>query len=358
MSASLNTAQQYLDKGLSFYNKGWLDEAINSYRIGHRDAQRKFSAGILPTRSRASGCRRRRRRDRGAAFIDRAATRQPRRLLLARPHAARRGEYPEAIGAYRKAIEQRSGNHPWAYHNLGIALLRRGDFGEAVDAFNSAIEQRHGDFPKAWHNLGVAFARRGDLEQAAGAFRKALEQRHGNYPDTNSSLARVLGREGRPARRGRVYTRGDRAAALAFSASSLRVEPSAFRIRTARRSDNRSSRCSGEPAGLSRSALCTRTRSCSKGRSERRDRVLSHGHRPARAFPVGLSRSGCGARSIGHLDEAVDAYQKGDRAESAVPARALRSGQCVIQPWPRVGSYRRIQRGHCAARRKLPGRAL
>ena len=33
MSGSVNTAQQYLDKGLVFYNKGWLDEAINSYRM-------------------------------------------------------------------------------------------------------------------------------------------------------------------------------------------------------------------------------------------------------------------------------------------------------------------------------------
>ena len=33
MSGSLSTAQQYLDKGLVFYNKGWLDEAINSYRM-------------------------------------------------------------------------------------------------------------------------------------------------------------------------------------------------------------------------------------------------------------------------------------------------------------------------------------
>src|SRR5690242_17965235 len=33
MSSSLNTAQQYLDKGLVFYNKGWLDEAVSSYRM-------------------------------------------------------------------------------------------------------------------------------------------------------------------------------------------------------------------------------------------------------------------------------------------------------------------------------------
>ena len=38
---------------------------------------------------------------------------------------------------------------------------------------NRAIEQRNGEFPKAWHNLGVALARRGDLEQAATALRKA-----------------------------------------------------------------------------------------------------------------------------------------------------------------------------------------
>ena len=33
MSGSVSTAQQYLDKGIVFYNKGWLDEAINSYRL-------------------------------------------------------------------------------------------------------------------------------------------------------------------------------------------------------------------------------------------------------------------------------------------------------------------------------------
>ena len=33
MSGSVNTAQQYLEKGLAFYNRGWLDEAISSYRM-------------------------------------------------------------------------------------------------------------------------------------------------------------------------------------------------------------------------------------------------------------------------------------------------------------------------------------
>ena len=138
---------------------------------------------------------------------------------------ARRGEYPEAIDAYRKAIEQRGGNHPWAYHNLGIALLRRGDFNESVDSFNRAIEQRNGEFPKAWHNLGIAQARRGDLEQAAAAFRRRLTSAMA-IPRHSIRTGRVMERRG-----DFTAQRSDtphRAASLAVPASTLELSRALF----------------------------------------------------------------------------------------------------------------------------------
>src|SRR5882724_12292694 len=93
MSASLGTAQQYLDKGLVFYNKGWLDEAISSYRMAI-----EMREGNFP----------------------RAHYQLARALLDA-------GDIGGAIEAFRTSIQQQSEN-PEAYYSLGLTLSRRGEY--------------------------------------------------------------------------------------------------------------------------------------------------------------------------------------------------------------------------------------
>jgi len=90
MTGSLSTAQQYLDKGLVFYNKGWLDEAINSYRMAIQ-----MRTGNFP----------------------RAYYQLARALLDA-------GDVGGAIEALRSSIEQQPDN-PDAYYSLGLTLARQ-----------------------------------------------------------------------------------------------------------------------------------------------------------------------------------------------------------------------------------------
>src|SRR5207237_1474184 len=106
MSGSLNTAQQYLDKGLVFYNKGWLDEAISSYRMAIQ-----MRDGNFP----------------------RAHYQLARALLDL-------GDIDGAIGAFRASIAQQPDN-PDAYYSLGITLTRRGQYSEAIDDYRQASEQ-------------------------------------------------------------------------------------------------------------------------------------------------------------------------------------------------------------------------
>ena len=112
MSGSLNTAQQYLEKGLVFYNKGWLDEAINSYRVAI-----EMRGGNFP----------------------RAYYQLARALLDA-------GDIDGAIEGFRNSISQQPEN-PDAYYNLGLTLARRGEYAEAIESYRKAIEQRGGNHP-------------------------------------------------------------------------------------------------------------------------------------------------------------------------------------------------------------------
>ncbi len=112
MSGSVSTAQQYLDKGIVFYNKGWLDEAINSYRLAI-----EMRTGNFP----------------------RACYQLARALLDV-------GDVDGAIDSFRNSIEQQPEN-PDAYYNLGLTLARRGEYNEAIAAYHKAIEQRAGNHP-------------------------------------------------------------------------------------------------------------------------------------------------------------------------------------------------------------------
>ena len=105
MSGSLGTAQQYLDKGLAFYNKGWLDEAISSYRMAIDM--------------------------RGGNFA-RASYQLARALLDA-------GDVDGAIEAFQTSITNQPEN-PDAYYSLGLTLARRGEHADAITAYRKAIE--------------------------------------------------------------------------------------------------------------------------------------------------------------------------------------------------------------------------
>ena len=108
---------------------------------------------------------------------------------------ARLGETDGAVGAYRKAIEQRKGRYSRAFNNLGVVLLRVGRWDEAYDALLSALKLEAFRYPEASYNLGRLYAARGQSDLAAREWRRVLAQNPDHTAAANA-LARV-GTEGR-----------------------------------------------------------------------------------------------------------------------------------------------------------------
>ena len=159
MSASLTTAQQYLDKGLVFYNKGWLDEAISSYRMAIQMREGTFSRAHYQLARALLDAG-----DIGGAIeaFRTSIEQQPenRKPTTASPDACSPGEYGELLMLIAKAIEQRGGNHPWACHNLGIALLGAADFDDAITSLTCGrTAQRRFSEGLAQPRIGACSAR-------------------------------------------------------------------------------------------------------------------------------------------------------------------------------------------------------
>jgi tetratricopeptide (TPR) repeat protein len=87
---------------------------------------------------------------------------------------ARLGESDAAIGAYRRAIEQRKGAYSRAYNNVGVVLLREGRWDEAYDAFIAALKLENFRYAEASYNLGRLYAARGQNDLATREWRRAL----------------------------------------------------------------------------------------------------------------------------------------------------------------------------------------
>lgn len=87
---------------------------------------------------------------------------------------ARLGETDGAVGAYRKAIEQRRGRYSKAYNNLGVVQMRAGRWDDARDSFLSALKLESFRYPEASYNLGRLYAARGEHDLAVREWRRAL----------------------------------------------------------------------------------------------------------------------------------------------------------------------------------------
>ncbi|NES65529.1 MAG: tetratricopeptide repeat protein [Okeania sp. SIO2D1] len=86
---------------------------------------------------------------------------------------AKKGEWKEAIAAYRQAID-REQNFADAYHFLGDALVETGDQTEAIKVYQKAVEIN----PELWevyHKLGSLLQEKEELEEAVFAYHKSLE---------------------------------------------------------------------------------------------------------------------------------------------------------------------------------------
>ena len=97
----------------------------------------------------------------------------PDQLLGAAIDAQQHGDYPTAIGDYRKALELRP-NMVEAKVNLGAALVHVGDFDGAIAMYKSAlpllIQNNVSQKNAVLRNLALAYYKKGDFTNAAGQF--------------------------------------------------------------------------------------------------------------------------------------------------------------------------------------------
>ena len=83
------------------------------------------------------------------------------------------GEFEEAIGHYRRALEIEPA-YPDARYNLGVALATAGRMDEAIEQFRIVLRGSP-DHVEACNNLGNALMRRGRVDEAIPFFHRALE---------------------------------------------------------------------------------------------------------------------------------------------------------------------------------------
>ena len=87
---------------------------------------------------------------------------------------ARLGDASGAIGAYRKAIDQRKGRHSRALNNLGVVLMRQGRWDEAQEALLNALRLENFRYAEVSYNLGRLYSSRGEHDLADREWRRAL----------------------------------------------------------------------------------------------------------------------------------------------------------------------------------------
>lgn len=101
----------------------------------------------------------------------------------------KRGEFDEAIGHYRQAIE----NNPFyaeAHLNLGNVLADRGQLAEAIQHYHEALKIKP-TYAGAHYNLAMALADRGDLAGAMQHYEDAVRFDPGNA-NAHNNLGAIL----------------------------------------------------------------------------------------------------------------------------------------------------------------------
>lgn len=103
------------------------------------------------------------------------------------------GEWEEAIGAFRKALEQ-DAYMVDAYKGLGNAMIQLRQDAEAAKAYKQALDIEPLDQGVRF-NLGVALMRSGSVDEAIAEFEKVIEQ-DPTYPLAYRGMRNALERKG------------------------------------------------------------------------------------------------------------------------------------------------------------------
>jgi serine/threonine protein kinase/tetratricopeptide (TPR) repeat protein len=106
-----------------------------------------------------------------------------------------KGQFGDAAGEFRKAVEQRGGDYPTAQYNLGFALQQQGERDGAVEAYTAAMKSKDGNYPDALYQIGVVRYEQGRWAESADAFRRTIEQNGGRDPEAFYRLGVALAQQ-------------------------------------------------------------------------------------------------------------------------------------------------------------------
>jgi tetratricopeptide (TPR) repeat protein len=136
-------AEQYNKEGMSRYESGQYQQAIDAYRSAIR---------LKPDYPDANY-------NLGMAYSS-------------------LGQYKEAIEAYKKALRVKP-DHETAYYNLGHAYSNLKKYDESIKAFRQSIRNKP-DYIDAYYGLGNAYFESGDDEKAVHTFEEAIRLKPDN----------------------------------------------------------------------------------------------------------------------------------------------------------------------------------
>ena len=118
------------------------------------------------------------------------------RLFDVAAELARKGEYPAAIGVWRKAVDLDPADAK-ARFNLGLSLQQAGQLDESISQYRKAVEINPENAP-AYTNLGFALAQTGKQDEAIEQYEKSLSVDPRNAK-AQSNLGAALIEKGRVA---------------------------------------------------------------------------------------------------------------------------------------------------------------
>jgi len=191
VKAQINDANEAMERGHGFFNRGQYELAIFEYRgalnwPGNHQARALFNIGV---------CEYKLGRPREAVAEYRAAIklREGRfplasyALGLALQDLRR---YQEAREAFIQAVKSSGGKHAEALFELALECQRDGDDRAAFDHYRQAIAQSEDRIPACHNNLGVILAKAGMVEEATREFETAVKNSRGKFVEANQNLKR------------------------------------------------------------------------------------------------------------------------------------------------------------------------
>ena len=188
LGESSDFGRNYLSLGFVFYERGYFEQAEESFRVAVEDDPASAEAlyGL------------------GSAYLQLAKMNEARdcfgralKLHSSYPGtlpncwnnlgivAAREGNYDLAIKDFQHALEI-DPEHSIALQNLGSAYRQKKDWPRAESALERALAL-NADDPEANYNLGMVYAQQNDTERAEGYLQKAIALRPA-YPEPLNNL--------------------------------------------------------------------------------------------------------------------------------------------------------------------------